>query len=260
MMVLDQLRTRLEQLGLLTLHSVLEARLDAAAQHQQPYAEFLAELLEVEVIARQQLSIAGRLKVARFPFERTLEGFDFGFQPSVDRRLIKELSTLSFIAHGQNIVLLGPPGVGKTHLAVALGRKVIEAGQSVRFVKANHLVEDLRKAQLSGALERRLTVYVKPKLLIIDEFGVWPYDRLAATALFALVAARYERNATIMTSNKGFADWGEVMGDAVVATAVLDRLLHHSHVINIRGESYRLREKKRAGLFSGTPQKEVIAP
>ena len=260
MLALEQVRTRLEQLGLNTVSEILEARLDLAAQQQQPYTEFLAELLNAEVIARQQHQVVQHLKLAHFPFERTLESFDFGFQPSVDKRLFKELSSLAFLGHGQNIVLLGPPGVGKTHLAVGLGRKVIEAGFGVLFVKANALVEDLRKAQLSGHLERRLALYIRPKLLIIDEFGVWPYDRLAATALFALIAARYERNPTIMTSNKGFADWGEVMGDAVVATAILDRLLHHSHVINIRGDSFRLREKKQAGLFSGIKPREVITP
>jgi len=143
--------------------------------------------------------------------------------------------------------------VGKTHLAVALGLKAIEAGYGVYFVRAHDLVEDLRRAMADHRLDRRLRVYLAPKLLIIDEFGVWPYDRMASTALFTLVSARYERGSIILTSNKGFAEWGEVLGDTVIATAILDRLLHHSHVISIRGESYRLREKRQAGLFGPRP-------
>ena len=143
-------------------------------------------------------------------------------------------------------------------MAVALGIKAIEAGYGVYFVRAHDLIEDLRRAQAEHRLDRRMRVYLAPKVLIIDEFGIWPYDRQAATALFALISARYERGSIILTSNKGFAEWGEVLGDAVIATAILDRLLHHSHVLNIRGESYRLREKKRAGLLGGTlPRQEV---
>ena len=145
------------------------------------------------------------------------------------------------------------PGVGKTHLAVALGIKAIEAGHGVYFARAHDLLEDLRRAQEEHRLDRRMRVYLAPKVLIIDEFGVWPYDRPAATALFALISARYERGSIILTSNKGFGEWGEVLGDPVIAAAILDRLLHHSHVLNIRGESYRLREKKRAGIFGIPP-------
>lgn len=203
-----------------------------------------------------------RTRLAHFPFQRTLEQFDFSFQPSVDERLVRELATLTFVTDGANVIFLGPPGVGKTHLAVALGMKAIEAGFAVYFVRAHHLLEDLRQAQAEHRLDRRMRVYLSPKVLIIDEFGVYPYDRTAATALFALVSARYEKGASIiLTSNKAFAEWGEVLGDAVVATAILDRLLHHSHVLNIRGESYRLREKRQAGLFGGVmPAKEVTPP
>jgi DNA replication protein DnaC len=131
--------------------------------------------------------------------------------------------------------------------------------QGVYFVRAHELLEDLRRAQSEHRLDRRMRVYLAPKVLIIDEFGVWPYDRVAATALFALISARYERGSVILTSNKSFAEWGDVLGDPVIATAILDRLLHHSHVINIRGDSYRLREKKRAGLFATPAQAEPVA-
>jgi len=257
---LEKARQQLEQLGLTTAAEVLDARLEAAAQRELPYADFLVDLLGIEVAARRERYLRTRTRLAHLPFHRTLEQFDFSFQPSIDERQVRELATLAFVADTANVILLGPPGVGKTHLAVALGLRAIEAGYGVYFVRAHQLLEDLRRAQLEHRLDRRMRIYLAPKVLIIDEFGVWPYDRAAATALFALISARYERGSVILTSNKGFAEWGEVLGDTVVATAILDRLLHHSHVINIRGESYRLREKKRAGLFAGPrPQPEVMA-
>ena len=136
------------------------------------------------------------------------------------------------------------------HLAIALALKAIEHGHGAYFVRAYDLMEDLRKAQAEQNLGRRMRVYLAPKVLIVDEFGIWPYDRDAATAFFTLVSARYERGSIILTSTKGFGEWGELLGDTVIASAILDRLLHHSHVLNIRGESYRLREKRQAGLFS----------
>jgi len=244
----EQARSHLESLGLTSSAAVLDQRLDQAAHRQLSYAEFLADLLAVEVAARRERYFKARSRLAHFPFHKTLEEFDFAFQPSIDERRVRELAQLAFVREAANVLLLGPPGVGKTHLAVALGLKAIEAGYGVYFVRAHDLVEDLRRAMAEHKLDRRLRVYLAPRVLIIDEFGVWPYDRLASTALFTLVSARYERGSIILTSNKGFAEWGEVLGDNVIATAVLDRLLHHSHVLNIRGESYRLREKRQAGL------------
>lgn len=214
------------------------------------YAEFLADLLGVETQARRERYLRTRTRLAHLPFQRTLEQFDFGFQPSIDERQVKELATLSFVATASNIILLGLPGVGETHLAAALGLKAIEQGYGVYFVRAHQLLEDLCRAQAEHRLEG----------LPRTQRGV-PCDRPAATALFALVSARYERAIIILTSNKGFAEWGEVLGDPVVATAILDRLLHYSYVLNIRGDSYRLREKKWAGLFGSLSHgQEVVSP
>lgn len=250
MIALEQARHHLEQLGLAQAAAVLDSRLEVAAQKQLAYPEFLADLLGLEAAARRERYLTTRTRLAHLPFHRTLEQFDFAFQPSLDKRQVRELAALSFVSDAANLLLLGPPGVGKTHLAVALSLQAIEHGFGVYFVRAHDLLEDLRLAQAEHRLDRRMRVYLAPKVLVIDEFGVWPYDRLAATALFTLVSARYERGSVILTSNKGFAEWGDVLGDTVIATAILDRLLHHSHVLNIRGDSYRLREKRRAGLFA----------
>lgn len=259
MIALEQARQYLEQLGLAQAAAVLDSRLEAASKREAPYAELLADLLGAEAAARRARYLTTRTRLAHLPFQRTLAQFDFAFQPSVDQRQVRELATMAFVAETANVLLLGPPGVGKTHLAVALGLQAIEQGHGVYFARAHDLMEDLRRAQAEHRLDRRLRVYLAPKVLIIDEFGVWPYDRSAATALFTLISARYERGSVILTSNKGFAEWGEVLGDPVVAAAILDRLLQHSHVLNIRGESYRLREKKRSGFF-GPPSTPPTRP
>ena len=248
MIALEQARKHLETLGLKQAVEALENSLDAAAGKQLTYPEMLAGPLGVEVNARRERYLTTRTRLAHLPFQRPLEPFDFAFQPSIDERQVRELANLAFVAEAGNILLLGPPGVGKTHPAAALVLRAIENGQGAYFVRAYDLMEDLRKARIEHNLDRRMRVYLPPRVLVVDEFGIWPYDREAATALFTLVSARYEWGSIILTSNKGFGEWGELLGDTIIASAVLDRLLHHSHVLNIRGEVYRLGEQYPAGL------------
>jgi DNA replication protein DnaC len=249
MTTIERLQTTLNTLGLKAVEARLEGLLEQAAKKEPPYAEFLDELLGCEVDARRTRYLRARLQLAHLPFLKTFDQFDFGFQPSIDERQIRELRTLRFVHEASNVILLGPPGVGKTHLSVALAEAAIQAGFGAYFMTAHDLVNDLGRAYREGRLDRRMRVYLAPKVLIIDEMGYLPLDDLGATIFFQLVSARYERGSIILTSNKSYGDWGSIFGDTIIATAILDRLLHHSTTINIRGESYRLKDRRRAGLL-----------
>jgi DNA replication protein DnaC len=234
----------------------LEAQIDVvceqAAEKQLDYKAFLEQALQAEWQGRYQKGIEARLRQARFPWLKTLEQFDFEFQPSLDRRQVRELAGMSFVERAHNVIILGPPGVGKTHLAIGLGMKAVEAGYSVLFLTLESLMIRLVKAFNENRLERSLQQLVYPKVLIIDEIGYLPLSNLEASLFFRLVVRRYERASLIITSNKSFLDWGEIFNDPVLATAVLDRLLHYSTTLNIKGESYRLKEKRKAGLLGKT--------
>jgi DNA replication protein DnaC len=242
----QRVREGLEKLRLRQMAQVLERVLEEVSREEASYLELLDRLLEAEQSARYERNVELKLRLARLPYRKTIADFDYSFQPNLDKKQITELLTLRFIEQADNVLLLGPPGVGKTHIAVALAMEAIAKGYGVYFVTTQRLVDYLSEG--SDSVTARMGVLVRPKLLVIDEVGYLPLDRKAANWFFELVSRRYERGSIILTSNKSFGEWGSLFPDLAIASAILDRLLHHSTTINIRGDSYRLKDKRRAGL------------
>jgi len=251
----------LNQLGLPISANALDACLDDAAKADCTYLIFLTKLLEAELLSRKQRSLETRLKLSRLPQKKGLDSFDFSFQPTIDERQIRELETLAFAYRQENAIFLGPLGVGKSHLGIGLCLEAVNKGMTVYFTSMDKLLADLSKAQNEGKLSRRWKIYQRPDILMIDEIGYINLNRVTGNLFFQLVCMRYEKGSIILTSNKGFGDWGELMGDTALATAILDRLLHHAHVVNIRGDSYRMKDRRKAGgVFLPAPPTEVVKP
>lgn len=241
--VYEQLKDDLGYLQLGRAAEVFATLADQAKAEGWTHLEFLARLTAEQASSTRDRRLPARLRFARFPFRKTLEDFDYEFQPSIDRKLVEDLATLRFMTEGRPLLFLGQPGCGKTHLAVALATRAVEAGYRGYFSTAEDLVATLVQAQREGTFANKIKAFTAPSVLVIDDVGLLPLDRDQASVFFQVVNRRYEAgHSTLVTTNRGLPDWGQVFGDPVVAAAILDRLLHNAVVFNIKGPSWRLRE------------------
>jgi DNA replication protein DnaC len=238
----EQIRTMLADLKLPGSLEAVDEVLRDADGGTLTAAEAIERLLGAQITLRNNRRLQTAMRASRLPAVKTLADFDFSFQPSIKREQIESLHELGFVERKENVVLLGPPGVGKTHLAVSLAIAAAQSGRRVYYGTLAELITSLEEAQAAGRLARRLATLTYPSLLVVDEIGYLPVTRNGAVLFFQLVGRRYERASTVLTSNKTFEEWGEVLGDEVMAAALIDRVLHHCHLVNIRGNSYRMRE------------------
>jgi DNA replication protein DnaC len=255
----ERVQQTLKTLELTAMPAHLNQLSQQAATENWSALQFLDALTQAELAARTEQDIRRKMRAARFPFHKTLDEFDFTFQPSVNERQIRDLATMRFAAHAENILFLGPPGVGKTHLAVSLGICAILQGMSVLFYALPDLIQQLARDAKTDRLNQRLQSLARPQLLILDEMGYFSLDKRSAHFLFQLISRRYARGSIILTSNKSYGDWGDIFSDTVLASALLDRLLHHSLTVNIRGSSYRLKDKLKVIAAPSQKAKEANA-
>jgi DNA replication protein DnaC len=241
-LVLDRIESNLTRLRMPRIGEILERVLKTAEKQDKSHLSFLDELLEEEVAAKEQRRIETALKISGLPFIKSIDEFDFTFQPRLNRQKVMSLFDLTFLQQKGNVIFLGPPGVGKTHLAVSLAIKACQFGMSIYFTNVEDLIKKLRKDHEAGRPGKGRSYY-KSSLVVVDEVGYTPINREECNLFFRFIANRYEKTSTVITSNKAFSDWTELFHDPIIVTAVLDRLLHHSVVINIKGNSYRLKGK-----------------
>ena len=239
----NRLINNLEELKLSKIRENLDNYIDLINDKQRDFTESLYELTNLEIEFASEKRKFHSVQFAAFPSLKTLSDFDFKFQPALNKEKILEFKNLRFIENKENILFVGSPGVGKTHLATAIGIEVAKNKKKTLFVNCNDLIARLKLAQSENRISIRLKQYASYKLLIIDEVGYLPIDIEGANLLFQLINKRYEKTSTIITTNKPFSKWGELFGDTMIANAILDRLLHHSHIFNINGKSYRIKDK-----------------
>ena len=256
--IVETVETRMRELGLEFMAAGLESFLESQTREDNTLAQSLADLMEVESIPRKERAARSRVKLSGMPVIKRLEDFELDWlKGGMTRRQLAELSSLAFVTRKENLILMGPSGLGKTHLMLALAHKACMTGHTAWYTSCIDLMEDLTRAREQGRLKRRLTWMRKPHIMLVDEVGYEELTKEQANLFFQVVNARYEHGSMILTTNKSFGRWAEILNDEAIATATLDRLLHHAHVFSLKGDSYRMKDRMKIGVVDpGEPQEK----